>query len=294
VIITRLTGIPQDRPRERSAGLGRCSHPHEQRDEHQEGIAEQSDETEHQRQPLTDVGRDLGGPHVVHPHGQHGAQSPPAVHRKARDDIEDGQGDVHPQELRQEIAADPLDVAPRRRCHDTGEQRGQGHVDRRARQRDDQLLLRVSRHPLQSRHATDWQERHVAGANAVVPGGQCMAELVEHDDGKERKDEHDARPRVGQMVTLEIVAYADPGKQDQKCPVHVDVDPRHLAKLPRPSGHARQPPRTMIVSGFRSPAPSRATTESATRYRLETMCPPRRLSRAPDTSFPPASRSPSN
>jgi len=120
---------------------------------------------------------------------------------------------VHPQELRQEVAADPLDVAPRRRCHGTGEQRGQGHVDRRARQRHDQLLLRVIRPPLQSRHATDWQERDVAGANAVVPGGQCMTELVEHDDGKECKDEQDARPRVGQVLTLEVVAHADPGKR---------------------------------------------------------------------------------
>ena len=64
-----------------------------------------------------------------------------------------------------------------------------------------------------------------------------MAELMEHDDGEDRDDEHDARPGVGQAVALEIVTYTDPGQQDQKRPVHVDVDPRHPAELPRPSGH---------------------------------------------------------
>ena len=60
-----------------------------------------------------------------------------------------------------------------------------------------------------------------------------MAELVKHDDRKEREDKHDARPGVGQVVALQVVAHTDPGKQDQKRSVHVDVDSRHPAELPK-------------------------------------------------------------
>ena len=122
-------------------------------------------------------------------------------------------------------------------CHAVGvttlaSSAARGHVDRGARERDEQLLLQVIRHPLESRHATNWQKRDVAGANAVVPCGQGMAELVEHDDRKRGEDEDDARPGVGQVVALQVVAHRDPGKQDQKRPVHVDVD-----SATRPSFH---------------------------------------------------------
>jgi len=45
-----------------------------------------------------------------------------------------------------------------------------------------------------------------------------VAQLVKHDDRKEREDTHDARPGVGQVVVLEVVAHTAPGKQDQNVP----------------------------------------------------------------------------
>src|SRR2546422_5878925 len=54
------------------------------------------------------------------------------------------------------------------------------------------LLPRIVRYALQSGHATDGQQGDIAGADAVTPGGERVAELVQHHAGEqgERSEEH--------------------------------------------------------------------------------------------------------
>jgi hypothetical protein len=223
------------------ARFRRRAHPHEKRDEHEKRIAEEPDEAEEQRHPLPDPGRDVRGPHVVHAHREHRAQHAAAVHGEGRDEVERGEAHVDPQQLHQEVAADPPHLGPGRerrgRRQDRVERCSQHDVDRGTGERDEQFLPRILGHPLEPRHAADGEQRDVARANAVVPRRERVAELVEHDDREQREDEDDARRGVGKAPPLEKVSHADPREQDEKGGVHVDVDARDPPQLPRPPGH---------------------------------------------------------
>ena len=63
-------------------------------DEQEQRIAEQAEKPEAEGEGLADPCRDLGRPRAADPHRQQRMQHSPAVHRKGRDQIEDGEKDV--------------------------------------------------------------------------------------------------------------------------------------------------------------------------------------------------------
>jgi hypothetical protein len=244
--------------------FGSRADPDEQRDEDQEGVGEESDQSEHQGEATADLGRDPRRPDVVHAQGEQRTQDPAPVHRKGREQIEHGERDVDPREPADEAAVERWNRGKRRRRHrrrhQREEQHGQPDVDGRSREGDEQLLPRVIGHALEPGDATDRQQRDVAGTDPVASRRQRVPQLVKHDDDEQRDDEDEARRRVDPAMALEIVTDADPRQEDEKRPVHVHVDPRDPAELPRParqhdSASSRTTPR--LTPPRRSPRRSR-------------------------------------
>ena len=52
------------------------------------------------------------------------------------------------------------------------EEEGEDKIDRRSRDRDEELLPRLTRHPLEPGEATDRQQRDVVRRDAVAAGRQ--------------------------------------------------------------------------------------------------------------------------
>jgi autonomous glycyl radical cofactor GrcA len=108
------------------------------------------------------------------------------------------------------------------------------HVHGGPGQRHPQLLLRIVGHAVESRDATDGQQRDVTRADPVTTRSQCVAELMEHHAREERADEEHVLDRRGGAVSRLPAHQADPAeKQDER---HVDVqrDAEQLSYAKRP------------------------------------------------------------
>src|SRR3989442_1493257 len=123
----------------------------------------------------------------------------PASRGKGGGGVEDPQGDVRQQGPLEERTAGRGGRGERAQCLRQGEPgvecRGDDHIQGGARQRHPNLLTRIVRYALESRHAPDGQQGDIAGANAVAPGRERVAELVPNDAGEQGKDENDPRQR---------------------------------------------------------------------------------------------------
>src|SRR5438132_737068 len=70
--------------------LGRAD-PDEERDEHEEGVREQTEQAEREGHRLPDLRGDLRGPDVIHAHRQQSPQHPTAVHGEGGEQVEHGE-----------------------------------------------------------------------------------------------------------------------------------------------------------------------------------------------------------
>ena len=110
----------------------------------------------------------------------------------------------------------------------------QSDIDGGTGDRDDELLFGVFGHPLESRDASDRQERDISSRDAVAPRSQRVTQLMQDDRPENGDQEDDPVEKVDQVVTAEIVNEGDPRQQDQKGAMDIDADTGDRADPPRP------------------------------------------------------------
>src|SRR5207253_10416827 len=88
----------------------------------------------------------------------------------------------------------------------------------------------------------------IAGEDAGPPGGERVAQLVQHYAGEQGEDECDAVESSG-AAAREPVRDADPRDEQEKRGVHIEADARHRSELPGPFHRAAEPPSASVVSG---------------------------------------------
>ena len=164
---------------------------------------------------------------------------PAAVHRERRQQVEGCQRHVDPEELVEKAATDThhfLRAARDSLAHRQHEidADGQYDVDSRSGERHHDFLPGILGHPLQAGHPADGQERYVARADAVVPGGQCVTQLVQDHDAEQSQDEDQATYRLPQVAVRQVVRQGHPAEQKEKRGMDVDVDARNSANPPGP------------------------------------------------------------
>ncbi len=127
--------------------------------------------------------RGLSRGNVGHLGGQQGTEHSPTVHRKGGNQVESHQKEVHGKQFLEQASAgriDEVEFIPGK--HSAGQEEdddGNDDVNGRPRDSDDELLLRIGRHSLQSRHAADREERNIRGPNAEAFGREGMAEFMQ-------------------------------------------------------------------------------------------------------------------
>ena len=166
-------------------------HKNEKTDEQQHGlkrVVQQHVDGHHHGDALPDRSRPPCGGAVLHEHGEYGAQHPPPVHGKRRNQVEDHHDDID------QGAAD-------------------GH---------DQLLRRLARHSLQPRHAANGQQRDVRCANAVASCGQHMAKLMQHHARKHGGDKQGGLHCCGNALSAEKTLAGHKQQQQQKGEMHTN------------------------------------------------------------------------
>src|SRR3989449_6262093 len=82
------------------------------------------------------------------------------------------------------------------------------------------LLPRIVRYALQSGYATDGQQGDIAGADAVTPGSERVAELVQDHAGEQGKDETDTGERR-RAAARNPVCDPDPCEEQEKRGVYI-------------------------------------------------------------------------
>ena len=176
------------------------------------------------------------------------------------------QPDVDPHELREKGRVDGQDlVHPRRPVrHDENEVEhcGEHDGDDGPRNRDQQLLLRLVGHALESSHTADREEDDVLGVDAESARGERVSVLVQHDGREHRQDEQHAGDRRRRPALL-IAHQGDPRQQEEKGGVDIDVDPRHARELPRPL-HGGVPQSSGCTSVGRRRSPPAAPQQQPT------------------------------
>src|SRR3989449_7719835 len=140
------------------------------------------------------------------------------------------------------------------------------------------LLPRIVRYALQSGHATDGQQGDIAGADAVPPGGERVAELVQHHAGEQGEDERDAVERR-RAAARKPVCDPDPSQKQEKRGVHIETDAGHRSDLPRPFHLSRTSAPTARGRGARTGSASRCAHTARTRPASRTAARARRRSR---------------
>src|ERR1700730_15338656 len=81
------------------------AHEDKEGNENEEGIVEESDNTEGNGQGLSDSGGDLCRAKILHLHIEYGAQNPAAIHGESGNEIEENEADVHRSEFREHCDA---------------------------------------------------------------------------------------------------------------------------------------------------------------------------------------------
>ena len=219
------------------AGFGHGADPHEQRDEQQEGVVQQSHQAQPQGKGLADAGGHAGGGDVIHAQGQHRAQYASAIHGKGRQQVESRQEQVHHQQLLQHVALQQGREIQRHgmlQAQEQPDQPGDDHVDSRSRQCDQDFLFRVVGHFFQGGHATDGQQNDVTGLYAEVPGGEGMAQFVQHHAAEQGEYEDHALHDGLQVLFGTPVTQCDPQQQDEKSRMHIDGNPGEAAQTHGP------------------------------------------------------------
>ncbi len=179
---------PRHRPHGDILALGIGGHEDKDRDQHQHRVAGTEPQIAEQKgHDLPGRGRDPRRLHPVHHQAQRGAEHPPAIHGKGRDQVEQGQEQVDQRQPAQEIGRGAVQlrqvIHPGFRAQQRQHQPDH-HVDRRSRQRHGDLVGGLFRHPLQPRQPADRQQRDVGRADAIATRGQRMAVFMRHHAGK--------------------------------------------------------------------------------------------------------------
>ena len=221
--------------------LGRPE-PDEESDEDQQRIVGEAQDPEQDRHTLADRGGHLGGTGVIESQRQRGAEDPAAVHRERRQQVEDRQRHVDPEEPIKETTADLKRLAERRQSPPQSQHEidndGEHHVDRRPCERHHQLLSGVPGHPFQSGHSADRQEHDVPGTNSIAPGGQRVSQFVQDHDPEQDQDENQAADRLDRVAVGLVVPEGLPPQEEEEREVDIDVDGGDAAELPGPAhGH---------------------------------------------------------
>jgi len=220
------------------AGFLRRTNPDKKGDEDEKWVAEQANKAQPKGNQLTQCGSRLGGAGVFHAGCQQGAHHPSPVHRECRDEVEECQRQVDHRQADEEAAA--LQVQVRQGGDSAGQEQhrqqedGNHHVDERTRQRHLQFLAGFLGHPLQARHAANWQQGDVAGLNAILAGSQGVPQLVQQHTAKQCQDEADIAAHRSQAPVRHPGGNANPAEQEKKRGVNGDFNPRHLCDFPGP------------------------------------------------------------
>ena len=80
--------------------------------------------------------------------------------------------------------------------------------------------------------AADGQKGDILGADAVMPGGEGMTELVEHDDGEHAQHKENPFQGIANVASEKVVAETHPAEENQEGEVKPEADPGDLSKMP--------------------------------------------------------------
>jgi hypothetical protein len=86
--------------------------------------------------------------------------------------------------------------------------------------------------------AADREEEDLAGLDAVLAGGEGVAELVRDHGGEHGEHEDDAVERIEEGAAAAVAAHAGPQEEQQEGGVDAGVDAEESAEVPGP-GHGR-------------------------------------------------------
>ena len=181
---------------------------------------------------------DSGRPGVVETHGEQGAENSPAIHGKRRKKIEQHQHGIDREQALRERAAGAAQRSERRPGIGHAQPRRQrtrdDDVHRRARQRHPQFLRRLVRHPFQVRDATDGQQGNVACLDAITPGHEGVAKLVQQHAQENRAEKRHATQPGHETATSDGVRACDQAEQQQESGVQINVDAKNSPQFETP------------------------------------------------------------
>lgn len=204
-----------------------CTDKDKERDEDQHGVAEQTENPEHNSQHLADPGGNAGRVAIGHGHDQQGSQDAAAIHGEGGDQIKEDEADVDGSKFREQFASGRGDILDIFHASLTSEHQDQkprnNDVDQGAGDRHDQFFGRSLRDSLKPGDAPNWQQCDVGGGNTKSSRRQDMTKLMKQNARENQCCKNNAFNSARQAASGEM-HRGDPREENNKRRVNANID----------------------------------------------------------------------